>query len=79
MDGSLGVSGDVWLWLGCGGIGGRVEVISDCGLCVSDLGGLGLSERCVLIECHGLKGEELIKIGASWRWWFKCSGLGVGR
>ena len=80
----------LWLWfkvtllfvsesLLFGGSGLVMKRVCDCGLCVSDLGGLGLSGQRILIECHGLKGEELIKIRARWRRWFECGGLGVGR
>ena len=65
--------------MGYGGVGGRIEVVGDCSLCVSDLGGLGLSGMKALIECDGLKGEELMKIRAGWRWWSTCGFFGVGR
>ena len=38
-----------------------------------------MGEWNVLIECHVLKGEELIEIGARGRGWFLCRAFGVGR
>ena len=43
LDSGLSVSECVWVWLVCGEVSGWVEIVGDCGLCVSDLGGLRLS------------------------------------
>ena len=43
LDSGLSVSECVWVWLVCGEVSGWVEIVGDCSLCVSDLGGLRLS------------------------------------
>ena len=48
-------------------MGERTGLVGEGSLCVSDLCWLGLSERRALVECHVLKGEELIEIGARGR------------
>ena len=66
------------MWLVCGEVSGWVEIVGDCSLCASDLGGLRLSGEDVLIECHGLKGEELIEVRARRWWWTRCGLLRMG-
>ena len=77
LERSLSVSESVWVWLICGKVGERVEIIGGWSLCVSDLGGLRLGGDDVLIKCHGLEGEKLIEVRAERWWWRRCALLRV--
>ena len=63
------VSVSVCVWLVCGGVGARVEVVCCCSLCVSDLGGFGLGRKGVFAKSHGPEGKKLLKVGAGLWWW----------
>ena len=53
----------VCVWLVCGGVGARVEVVCCCSLCVSDLGGFGLGREGVFAKNHVPKERSCSRSG----------------